>query len=306
MLTSIPINISIIFATIIGIGGLGYILVKTGNLLVDIGFGAWNYFKKFWQPATARWFKNVLDEPEDEYASKSKKHLAIKLFEVRITWYFIAVLAAIAINDRLISFASLAIIAIAGEIYISTVSSKRLTKLNADTANLIMQFSSRYPLKRSISGTLEDAYQTIQKGDLEIAVSQTLRSLRLNRPLDAAMKPLLRLKNPTIRQMALLLSDAQETSPDVLESVMDTLQSEVKNRSFLYGEIRQSLTILRVTTRVLQTVFFGAIITGSTLANWRNYFLGSNATWMIFIAMITLGVVSSIYVELEIKRLEEA
>lgn len=292
-------------ATILGGVGLWLVLSRFFDGLVGICYGLVNYIRRFIEPAAVKWLRDGMD-PNRAEEEITRKYIALRLSDMLVAWVVLAAILAVLLHDKLLSPVVFGIVVVAGEIYMATRRSQRLARLNADVANLILQFASRYPLKRSISGTMEETVDVVRKGELRDALEQTRSLMRLNRPSADAFKPLRRLKNPTVRQFVTLLSDAQETSPEVLEDVMGLLQKDVRNRSSLFGEIRQSLTILRITTRALQAVLASTLLIAAVIGNWRSYFLESNSHWGMLIVMIILGMVSSFYVELEIQQLEEA
>ena len=292
-------------ATILGGIGIWLVLSRSFEFLIELGTGLVNYVKRFWEPAAMKWLKEGMDSDQAEQEI-TRNMVALRLSESLIFWLILAGVLAALTFDKLLCIVVFSIVFVAGEVYIATMHSHRLSKLNSDVENLIIQFESRYPLKRSISGTLDDAATTISKGELRNALDLTRSLMRLNRSTAESMKPLLKLKNPTVRQFATMIADAQETSPETLQNNLALLKKDVDSRSKLFGEIRQSLTVLRVTSRILQVILAGTSIVAAGLGEWRSYFLASNANWMMLVIMMVLGVASSFYVEIEIQQLEEA
>lgn len=292
-------------ATILGGIGIWLFVSRFFDFLVDLGAGLINYVKRFWEPAALKWLKEGMDaeKAEDEL---TKSAVALRLSESLVFWLILAGVLAFITFDKLLAIVVFSIVFVAGEVYIATMRSHRLAKLNTDVENLIIQFESRYPLKRSISGTLDDAALQISKGELRTALDLSRSLLRLNRSTVDAMKPLMKLRNPTARQFATTISDAQETSPEALQQNLTLLKRDVDSRSKLFGDIRQSLTVLRVTSRILQVILAGTSIVAAGIGEWRSYFLASNANWMLLVIMMVMGVASSFYVEIEIQQLEEA
>jgi hypothetical protein len=292
-------------ATILGGIGIWLFLSKFFDFLIDLCNGLINYIKRFWEPAAIKWLKEGIDtEKADQNLTKSA--VALRLSESLIFWLVLAVCLAFLTFDKLLAVVVFSIVFVSGEVYIATARSHRLSRLNTDVENLIIQFESRYPLKRSISGTLDDAATQIAKGELRTALDLSRSLLRLNRTTADAMKPLMKLRNPTVRQFATTISDAQETSPEALQQNLAHLKRDVDSRSKLFGDIRQSLTVLRVTSRILQVILAGTSLIATCLGGWRSYFLASNANWMMLVIMMVMGVASSFYVEIEIQQLEEA
>ena len=85
---------------------------------------------------------------------------------------------------------------------------------------------------------------------------------------------------------------------------LEILRKEVEGRMDLHRQARQSLTLVRSTTRLLQGVAVAAMIVASLLPNWRYYFIASPQNWLLFLGMLVIVLLSTFYMETEMHQLE--
>ena len=102
-------------------------------------------------------------------------------------WFIAGVLAAAIMADQMRSPLAFALILTGGEVFRSTARSKRMQAMDEDASSLIVQFTSRFPISRSISKTLRNAAETLPARDVRMAVEACLARLALSKPLDESM-----------------------------------------------------------------------------------------------------------------------
>jgi len=90
--------------------------------------------------------------------------------------------------DSLRSPLALAVVLAGGELYRSAVHSRRMQHLNEDASNLIVQFTSRYPINRSLGKTLKDVSSALPGGEVRSAVEDCLKRLQMNQKPGEALK----------------------------------------------------------------------------------------------------------------------
>ncbi|PIZ26382.1 MAG: hypothetical protein COY47_00825, partial [Chloroflexi bacterium CG_4_10_14_0_8_um_filter_57_5] len=112
------------------------------------------------------------------------------------------------------------------------------------------------------------------------------------------------LSHVVLARFAGLLADVQDTNQEVFLDTLRLLQEEVESRMELHQQSRQSLTLVRSTTRVLQVVVVAAALAASLLPNWRFYFVENMKNWMLFVSMLGVAALGSFYVEAELRQLE--
>ena len=191
-----------------------------------------------------------------------------------------------------------------GELYRSAARSRRMQRLNEDAGNLIVQFTSRYPITRSLGKTLKDIASALPAGEVRSAVEDCLKRLQMNQKPGEALKVMKTLGHPAINRFARLLGNVQDTNQDVFMKTLEILRKEVEGRIDLHRQARQSLTLVRSTTRLLQGVALTAITAASLLPDWRYYFVASPQNWLLFLGMLAVVLLSSFYMEAEMRQLE--
>lgn len=241
-------------------------------------------------------------QPDDN--RKSANLLLYSLAQWHPLWIAAAVLAAILLADAMRSPLAFGAILVGGELYRSASRSRRMQRLNEDAGNLIIQFASRYPLVRSLAKALRDASAALPGGEVRRAVEACLARLGMNQKVDEAMQPLRTLNHTVLNRFARLLAGAQDTNQDVFLDTLRILREDVESRLDLHRQARQSLTLVRGTTRVLQAVVVAAMAAVTTLPNWRYYFVSSPKNWLLFVSMLGVAALGSFYVEAELRQVE--
>lgn len=234
------------------------------------------------------------------------------LAQWRPFWIAAAVLAALLLADSLRSPLALAAVVVCGELYRSGARSRRMQRLNEDAGNLIVQFSSRYPITRSLGKTLKHIASALPApstklgtgGEVRLAVEDCQNRLQMNQKPAEALKVMKALGHPALNRFARLLGNVQDTNQDVFMNTLEILRKEVEGRMDLHRQARQSLTLVRSTTRTLQAVALSAMIAASLLPNWRYYFIASPQNWLLFLGMLAIALLSSFYMEAELHQLE--
>ena len=240
-----------------------------------------------------------------EESARNKALLTLAgLTQWRPFWIFLSILAALVLADSLRSPLALSVVLAGGELYRSASRSHRMQHLNEDASNLIVQFTSRYPINRSLGKTLKDVSSALPGGEVRSAVEDCLNRLQMNQKPGEALKLMKALDYPALNRFARLLGNVQDTNQDVFMKTLEILRKEVEGRMDLHRQARQSLTLVRSTTRFLQAVAVAAMAVASVLPNRRTYFISSPQNWLLFLGMLAVALLSSFYMEAELHQLE--
>ncbi|MGB8211991.1 MAG: hypothetical protein WCE68_00400 [Anaerolineales bacterium] len=301
---SIPLILSLLFGL-----GLFLLVYPLLGLLGDILDGAVRRITHILRPAAVRRimeFQKLAEggAPVDGKAPDRRRLAVAGVLQWQPFWLAAATLAALLLTDRLFSPLAFILVLVGGEIYRSTYRSQRMQRLNEDVSSLIIQFASRYPITHSLARTLQSSAETLPDREVRRAVSACLARLAMNKPLAEAMQPLQELKHTVLRRFGQVLAGAQDTNENVFTETLGVLRGEVEGRMDLRRQARQSLTLVRGTTRVLQIAVVIAAILAGSLGNWRSYFFQSTQNWMLFIGMLGVAALGSLYVETELRQLE--
>ena len=278
------------------------------EIAVDLIAGLADLVRRAWLPRAAHRLLALQDAASnparEEKEGFSVPALARNLAQWRPFWIALAALAALLLFDPLLSPLALSVILAGGELYRAQVRSQHLRRLDEDAANLIVQFSSRYPINRSLLRTLNDAVSTLPDGAVRRAAMNCVARLSMNQETAKAVGPLRDSGHVVLARFAGLLADVQDTNQEVFLDTLRLLGEEVESRMELRQQSRQSLTLVRSTTRVLQVVVVAAALAASVLPNWRFYFVENARNWTLFVSMLGAAALGSFYVEAELRQLE--
>ena len=286
----------------LGMGLLSHIFLET---LVEIGTGGIGLLKRRFRPGTVQRLLGFQAEVAENQTENGSRKLDLRLI-LASPWVWAILSAGLALFtlDPMLSSATLVMTNVVGVLYRSQQRQKRMANLHQRTSDLILQFASRYPLVRSVGQALQATLQRLPQGEVRHTVVEVVRRLDLNQPIEQAVAPFLRLPVHSLHQLAVILANAQKTTPAVFQDTLEMLRLDVDGRRELHNLSRQSLTLIRSTARVLQAVLAGALIFVSLAPNWRLYFIGSTGHWMTFLVALGAGALGSLYIEAEIQLLE--
>ena len=290
------------FATLFSIAGIALILSAGGEYIYDVGGRIVYVIRKRFKPVAMRW----IEENNEEYDVRTvmtSKVIWASLSSNMFFWVILAAALSLLCFDLLLSTAVMGITITFGYLFISRRNTTLLRKLNKDTENMLINFMSRYPVNRSIYETLEDVSEDLPEGQLQNALSKVCNGLRMNTDIKIAVQPLAELNNSSLRQFSVIISEISD--PDTFIEILSDLLKDVNSRANLIGEIRRTLTVIRVTVKILQTICVVAYLICSLLPAWRSYFL-TDHHFILFLVMAIFSTMGSFIVEMEIKKLEEA
>lgn len=290
--------------------GLGlYLLVGQAlEIISDLLGGLAGYLRRRFRPVALRRLVELQQQTGMEMNEKTNTtgflSILSGLSRWQPFWIVLAALASVILYDPLRSPLAFALILTGGEVYRSTFRSLRLQKMNEDASSLILQFASRYPISRSLTKTLKDTSTSLPGGEVRRAMEACLARLQMNQRVSEAMKPLQPLEYPVLSRFGQVLASAQDTNHDIFMKTLEILRNEVEGSLDLHRQARQSLTLVRGTVRVLQVVAGLALMIASVLPNWRTYFLAGSKNWMLFVGILGVAVLGSLYVETEMRQME--
>ncbi len=300
------VNLTLLWglATLLAVIGLWLVSRVFLFAVSDLATGTAGYLRRRLRPVALEWLREI-EKPAKRMTQRETGQMILRHLATTL-WFWVALgaLGALLLSDRMFSPVLFTISLVAGEIYRSSRQSKRLRRLNEDTGNLVLQFEARFPVLRSVLNTLDGASHTLPKSELRRAVDQTIERLKLQQMAGKALSPLEKLPNPVLRRFVVVIANAQETDPEVFQDTLSLLRREVESRLDLGNRVRQNLTTLRSTTRILQAVLAGAMLAVCILPTWRAYFVASSQHWLLLLVMLFVGALGSFYVEAEIRQLE--
>lgn len=292
------------------LAGIGsYLLAWTGlDILTDLGSGLIKYFHRQLKPRVMFRlieYREEIGEPsstqDDLFTPKRLFALAL---ESRPVWIVSGMCLAFIIHDVMLSPLLALLVPLMAEFYRTHVHRLRRRRMDEDASNLVMQVESRYPLNRSLVRTLTEALATLPEGRVRQVLAICVHKLEMNAEIAAAFEPLKRLGHPSLDRLAGALAHAQDTRQEIFLDTLRLLREEVESHMDLRRRARRSLTVVFITTRVLQVVLVIAFLIVSLLPAWRTYYTGIPKNWIIMVVALTVAALGSVYVETEMRQLE--
>jgi len=291
------------------VGVSGYLLAWTGlEILADLIDGLTGYIRRRLRP---RMIRRIVDFqlsqehlPPSHEEVLTTRNLFLLAVESRPLWIAIGLILALAIHDEILSPLLLLLIPVSAELYRTQVHRRRRQKIDEDVSNLVIQVEARYPLNRSLSRTLKEGLAALPDGVVSQALKVCIGKLDMNADIADALEPLKNLAHPSLNRLTAALVRAQDTRQEVFLDTLRLLREEVESRMELRRHARRSLTVVFITTRVLQIVLVIASLVVGLFPAWRTYYTASPKNWLGMMVALFVATAGSIYVELEMRDLE--
>ena len=293
---------------LVGVGG--YLLAWTGLVTItDALHGLAGYVRRRIRPRVIR---RIVDyqvglgqeqsaQQDDVLTGRNLLALAI---ESRPLWIAAGVALALFVSDQILSPLLLILIPLGAELYRTQKYRRRRQRIDEDVSNLIMQVESRYPLSHSLHRTLTESLSTLPDGNVSKALTSCIQKLHMNADIRDALKPLMLLQHPSLNRLVSALAHAQDTRQEVFLDTLRMLREEAESRMDLRRHARRSLTVVFVTTRILQAVLVIAAFIVGLLPAWRTYYTASSKNWTGMMISLLVATIGSLYVEMEMRQLE--
>ena len=291
------------------VGVSGYLLAWTGlEILADLIDGLTGYIRRRLRP---RMIRRIVDfQLNQEHLPSSyeevltTRNLFTLAVESRPLWIAVGLLLALVVHDEILSPLLLLLIPVSVELYRTQVHRRRRQKIDEDVSNLVIQVEARYPLNRSLSRTLKEGLAALPEGVVNQALMVCIGKLDMNADIADALEPLRNLAHPSLNRLTAALARAQDTRQEVFLDTLRLLREEVESRMQLRRHARRSLTVVFITTRVLQIVLVIASLVVGLFPAWRTYYTASPKNWLGMMVALFVATAGSVYVELEMRDLE--
>jgi hypothetical protein len=99
------------------------------------------------------------------------------------------------------------------------------------------------------------------------------------------------------------LVESVGTREIVQMELLALVESEIHHRRLLRSKIRQSLTLVRGTIRVLQGAVAAGLVATVSLPMWREYFLADASHRTLLVFLVALAALASLYFEYEVMQM---
>jgi hypothetical protein len=278
-------------------------------LLEDTAFGVWDWLLRTLRPG-ARRLRDLAQEARSPKAVQasygrnffSRLILAVLRFPTPI---LAAVLLAIWVRDWMLSPILIVVGAAISSSLFARVSRRFYNQLTDELEMLILQFVSRYPLRNSVATALSEAADQLPGGMLKDAAAGTATRLKLQATGDA-YRELMAVPHPVARQFAGVLMRSRFASPEVFLDLLGQLRKDTESRRELQQRVRRDLTLESATVTILQIVLIASLVAVILIPSWKVYYVGSFGNRVVYLLLVSLGILGTVIGENEVRYLEEA
>lgn len=178
--------------------------------------------------------------------------------------------------------------------------------IDEQVKELVTEFRSRYQLKPSVFGTLEEVVDELEE-PLRGLIDEAIRRYYVT---GSARQAFLNLRSssdhhPYLCQFVFILERADKATSDALQEALSDLEERMEQRHRLRGRSRIALALLRGEARFLQGANLAAIGAATFVPVLRKFYTSTLARQGIFMAAVSAVLAASIYFDREVRMLEE-
>jgi hypothetical protein len=165
-------------------------------------------------------------------------------------------------------------------------------------------FRSRYAVSHSLGAALQGAAEDVfgaEEHPLLRTVQQTVQRLYAGEELAQALQPLAA-HSPLFRRLARILERSNLAAQDETQVLLEALEDLARQNRRLAERAQVTLTVVRLTLRILTVANATIISAAALLPTWRRHYIAQPATYMLgsSIALAGYG-----YFRFKIKHLQE-
>lgn len=179
-------------------------------------------------------------------------------------------------------------------------------RIDEQVKELVSEFRSRYQVKPSVFGTLEEVAEGLEE-PLRGLIDEAVKSYYVTgSPRQAFL--ILRSSSdhhPYLCQFIFILERSDKATSEALQEALRDLEERMEQRHRLRGRSRIALALLRGEARFLQGANVAAIGAAAFVPVLREFYTSTVARQGIFMAAVSAVLATSIYFDQEVRMLEE-
>lgn len=171
---------------------------------------------------------------------------------------------------------------------------------------LVTDFRSRYQLKPSVFGTLEEVVEGLEE-PLRGLIEQAVKSYYVTGSAREAFANLRKSSghHPYLCQFIFIVERGDKATSEAVQEALSDLEERMEERHRLRGRSRIALALLRGEARFLQGANLAAIGAATFVPVLREFYMSTLARQGIFMAAVSAVLATSIYFDQEVRMLEE-
>ncbi len=179
-------------------------------------------------------------------------------------------------------------------------------EIDEQVKELVSEFRSRYQLKPSVFGILEEVVEGLEE-PLKGLIEQAVKRYYVTGSAREAFHTLRESSghHPYLCQFAFMLERADKATSEALQEALSDLEERMEQRHRLRGRSKIALALLRGEARFLQGANVAAIGAATFVPVLREFYTSTLARQGIFVAAVSAVLAASIYFDQEVRMLEE-
>jgi hypothetical protein len=178
-------------------------------------------------------------------------------------------------------------------------------QLDRQVAQLVDSFHSIYQLKPSIFSALDEAKSKVDE-PLRGYVTAAVQAFYITARPDKALEELRRrANNPYIDQFIYLLRISELGRREAVLKSLDDLSERLRRADNLRRDSEVNLTVITSQTRIIQVISLVIVLIIAVIPMLRSVYTVSWGRQLLFIAVASIGVLTSYYIEQQVSSLKE-
>jgi Flp pilus assembly protein TadB len=178
-------------------------------------------------------------------------------------------------------------------------------KLDRQVAQLVDSFHSIYQLKPTIFSALDEAKSKVDeplRGYITAAVQAFYITARPDKALEELRR---RANNPYIDQFIYILRISELGRREAVLKSLDDLSERLRRADNLRRDSEVNLTVITSQTRIIQVISLAIVLIIAVIPMLRSVYTVSWGRQLLFIAVASIGVLTSYYIDQQVVRLKE-
>jgi hypothetical protein len=178
-------------------------------------------------------------------------------------------------------------------------------QLDRQVGQLVASYRSIYQLKPTIFSALDEAKSKVDeplRGYITTAVQAFYITARPDKALEELRR---RANNPYINQFIYILRMGELGRKGTVLKALDDLGERLRRAEDLRRESAVSLTVITSQTRIIQAISLFIVFIIALIPQLRSAYTISWGRQLLFIVIVSIGVLTSYYIEQQVSSLQE-
>jgi len=299
MLNTLSSNFIITFCAVIAAAGV-FLVVKS------LGTNIWDWITPKLNIHKRRSVRDIND-PSDLVLSdiESSDSGFIRMVKHPTFWIIGGAIFALFLWDIIISPLAFTTVVLIGGSFRSGQTLKESARLDSHVDILVSSFRSHVISCPDTQIALEKILPSIPEGPLRKATERIVSTLQQKVNYKKAFYPWLLFGNPMLERFAFLLAGAEGVPSIDIATFLDAFQNSQKPWFEMRKGTRSSLNMIGMVGNILLVLTVVSLITAGILPQWKEFLISSLNRYLLYIGSLVLLLISMLYYQIELQRLEE-